>query len=181
MQILIMTGSLRAGSYSAALGRAAAQLLQDSGAAVDLCSPDDLVLPFCDARDDESTYPPEVAAWRERAARADGFLVISPEYHGGLSGLLKNALDLLDAEQFSGKPAALAVAAGGPKGGGAALVGMRTIFRGLLSLVIPEQMTVCDQDFNGQGELTSPQGRRRLEQLVRSLVRYSTALKMVPK
>jgi len=38
---------------------------------------------------------PDVAVLRATMKRADGIILASPEYHGGISGSLKNALDLL--------------------------------------------------------------------------------------
>ncbi len=38
-------------------------------------------------------YPPEVTRWAEKVERADGYLVVTPEYNHGYPAVLKNALD----------------------------------------------------------------------------------------
>jgi len=59
----------------------------------------------------------------EAIRRADGIVIGSPSYHGGISGLVKNAIDLIadlqkDRRVFlDGRPVGLVVAAGLPQWG----------------------------------------------------------------
>ena len=53
-------------------------------------------------------------AWGEKVARADGFILIAPEYNHGIPAVLKNALDTVYAE-WNRKPVAF-VAYGGMGG-----------------------------------------------------------------
>ena len=39
--------------------------------------------------------------------RANGVILATPNYHGTLSGVLKNALDLMSMREFEGKVAGL--------------------------------------------------------------------------
>ena len=48
-----------------------------------------------------------------RVARAQGFVLATPEYHNSYSGVLKNALDLLSSEQLGDKMFGLIGIAGG--------------------------------------------------------------------
>ena len=48
-------------------------------------------------------YPPGVGKLREEVRAAEGIILGTPEYHGGFSGVLKNALDLMGFDEFEGK------------------------------------------------------------------------------
>jgi len=66
----------------------------------------ELSLPFFDEAVNPSsgTYPnPQQQAWAQRVGRADGFIVVTPEYNHGYPAVLKNALDYLYAE-WNAKP-----------------------------------------------------------------------------
>lgn len=66
----------------------------DSGARTSVLTGEALELPFYDTRVDDRT-----AAARQlldEVRRADGIIIVSPGYHGGISGLVKNALDYLE-------------------------------------------------------------------------------------
>ena len=64
---------------------------------------------------------------------ADGVLVASPGYHGGVSGVVKNAIDLLEDTRgderayFDGMPVGLIVSAAGWQAGGVTLAALRGI------------------------------------------------------
>jgi len=91
MRILAIPGSLRAGSYNAALARAAAELAPE-GADVEVY--DDLrALPLYDEGLDGEAVPPAARRLRERISGADALFLVTPEYNGSVSGVLKNAVD----------------------------------------------------------------------------------------
>jgi chromate reductase len=106
MNILAISGSLRAASINAALLRTAARLappgmnvrLSDAVGELPLFNPDLERLPV----------PSSVARLRDEVAGADALLIASPEYAHGVTGVLKNALDwLVSFEPFVGKPVAV--------------------------------------------------------------------------
>jgi chromate reductase len=91
MKILGISGSLRAGSYNAALLRQAAELLPEG---VELEIYEDLkLIPPYDEDDDGPQAPPAVEQWRAAIADADALLIATPEYNSSMPGQLKNALD----------------------------------------------------------------------------------------
>lgn len=61
-----------------------------------------LMLPIYDTETRERT--PEAHALIEAARRADGILIASPGYHGGVSGMVKNALDYLEDLRHDERP-----------------------------------------------------------------------------
>ena len=91
MRVLAIPGSLRAGSYNVALARAAVELAPE-GVEVDVY--DGLgALPLYDDGLDGEDAPTAVQDLRRHIEEADALLVVTPEYNGSVSGVLKNALD----------------------------------------------------------------------------------------
>ncbi|PPK65848.1 NAD(P)H-dependent oxidoreductase [Actinokineospora auranticolor] len=87
-------GSLRADSQSERALRVVLEGAAEAGAKTTSLSGNDLVLPF---------YDPAVTDRTDAARRlidelreADGVILVSPGYHGTVSGLVKNALDYVE-------------------------------------------------------------------------------------
>jgi NAD(P)H-dependent FMN reductase len=105
MQIVAISGSLRATSSNAAVLRAAA-LLAPPGVEVLLYAGLGELPHF--NPDNEDTPGPAVEAWRALLRAADGLLVSSPEYAHGVPGALKNALDwVVGSGELEHKPLGL--------------------------------------------------------------------------
>jgi NAD(P)H-dependent FMN reductase len=85
---------------------------------------------------------------------ADGIVLGSPEIHGSVSGVLKNAIDLADRTLFEGKMLGLIGVAGGRLGATETLSHLRAIGRSLHAWVVPTQVSVADADnaFDSEGE-----------------------------
>jgi FMN reductase len=94
---------LRAGSFTRMALQVALAGAQEAGAQTRLIDLREYHLIFCDGKEDESTYPKDVFRLREDVRVAQGIILATPEYHGGYSGILKNALDLMGFEEFEGK------------------------------------------------------------------------------
>jgi len=90
MRVLAISGSVRQGSYNAALLRAAADCMTDVEFVVWRGLAD---LPAYDEDVESSAVPPAVAALRQEIGGADAVLIATPEYNGSVPGALKNALD----------------------------------------------------------------------------------------
>ena len=63
-------------------------------------------------------------------------ILATPEYHGGSSGVLKNALDLMGFDEFEGKMVGLVGVSGGRMGAVDALNTLRNIGRALHAWVV---------------------------------------------
>ncbi|RLK59943.1 NADPH-dependent FMN reductase [Actinokineospora cianjurensis] len=87
-------GSLRADSQSERALRIALAGAAEAGAKTTALSGTDLVLPFYDPAVPDRTD----AARRlvDELREADGVILVSPGYHGTVSGLVKNALDYVE-------------------------------------------------------------------------------------
>ncbi|USQ97816.1 NADPH-dependent FMN reductase [Caulobacter sp. RL271] len=100
MKILAVSGSLRAASYNTALLHAARQLAPEE-MEIQVFGLGDL--PFFNQDVEDQGDPAPVAAWKDAVRAADGLLIACPEYNGGLTAVLKNAIDWASR----GKPAPL--------------------------------------------------------------------------
>jgi len=110
--IIGIAGSLRAGSYNAALLRAAAELAPAAGMSIEIASIRGIPLYDGDV-ETASGIPPEVAQLKDRVAAAPGLLLVTPEYNNSIPGVFKNAIDWMSrppkdaARVFGGKPVGL--------------------------------------------------------------------------
>jgi NAD(P)H-dependent FMN reductase len=118
--ILGIAGSLRRGSYNAALLRAAVELAP-AGLTVEVASIREFPLYDADL-EGEQGLPEAVRAVKERTCVADGLLLVTPEYNNSIPGVFKNAIDWLSRPPkdiprvFGGRPVALMGATPGPGG-----------------------------------------------------------------
>lgn len=89
--ILVISGSLRRGSYNTMLARAAISLA--SKCPMELASIREI--PLYDGDVEAQGMPPAVTALKERIAGARGLVLVTPEYNNSVPGVLKNAVDWL--------------------------------------------------------------------------------------
>ncbi|WP_062105364.1 NADPH-dependent FMN reductase [Bacillus niameyensis] len=115
---------------------------------------------------------PSVISFKERVQKAEGIILISPEYHGGMSGALKNTLDYLSSEELAHKPVALLATAGGGKGGINCLNNMRTVMRGFYANVIPKQIVLDPDCFNDLDGNLWEQPQKLVNEMVEELKMY---------
>ncbi|HYK75866.1 MAG TPA: NAD(P)H-dependent oxidoreductase [Daejeonella sp.] len=88
-----ISGSLRKGSYNTFLLKAAAELLPE-GVSMDILPIANIPLYNADLDiPNVVNRPPEVQLFRQELAKADGILLVSPEYNYSIPGTLKNAID----------------------------------------------------------------------------------------
>ncbi len=140
----------------------------------------DYELPFYGATK-ESDYPADVPRLRAELREAHGIILGTPEYHGCLSGVLKNMLDLMGAAEFEGKVVGLVGVAGGHPGAINSLNAMRLIGRNLHSWVLPQEVSVGDAGtvFDEDGGVTDPAIERRLLNLGAQVVRLASVQQQV--
>jgi FMN reductase len=95
-------GSMRPDSQSERALRIALAGAEAAGAKITLFSGADLVLPFYDPALPDR--PAEAVRLVEELRAADGVLLVSPGYHGTVSGLVKNALDYVEDLRGDARP-----------------------------------------------------------------------------
>ena len=116
MRIIGIAGSLRSGSFNAALLRAAAE----ECAAVEIESIRGI--PLYDGDVEAQGMPSRVIELKDRVAGADALLLVTPEYNNSIPGTFKNAIDWMTrppadvARVFKGRPVGLIGATPGMQG-----------------------------------------------------------------
>lgn len=109
MEVLALSGSLRAASENTRVLRAAARIVPADVRVTVYAGLG--VLPLFNP-DSEFPYPEPVAALRQAIISAQAVVIASPEYAHGISGVMKNALDwMVGNESFVDMPVALVNAA----------------------------------------------------------------------
>lgn len=159
LHFVTLLGSLRRGSYNAAVARALPALAPEGVTISALGSVGEL--PHYDADLQAEGFPPAVVAMGEAIKEADGVIIVTPEYNYSVPGALKNALDWLSrlpTAPFSGKPVAIQTGSPGLIGGARCQYHLRQILVFLDAYVLnkPEVMVsqiVAKVDANN-GELS---------------------------
>jgi FMN reductase len=132
--ILGLGGTLRSGSSSELALRHALAAVEQIGARTELITAVELDLPMYNP-----DRPMSASAGRliDATRRADGLIVATPGYHGGTSGLLKNALDYLQeladdpSPYLHGKAVGCIVTSAGWQAGATTLAALRSIVHAL--------------------------------------------------
>ena len=177
VKLVGIAGSLRDDSYSHQAIAIAARAAQDLGAEVTILDLRQMNLPFCNGNKGYEGYP-DVDVLRQTVKAADGLILATPEYHGSMSGVLKNALDLMSFEHLENKVIG-AISVLGGQANSNALNDLRTIARWVHAWVIPEQVAIGQawQAFNADGKLVDEKLGERLEAFVQSLVENTQKLR----
>ena len=119
-----------------------------------------------------------VKAFQELASSSDGFVLSSPEYHGTMSGVMKNSLDWLYSKHTSGKAFSLMCTLGGQASNNT-LNHMRIAARWIHGWVTAEQIAVphIKEAFDDAGNILDENIAARVEGMAKSLVDITAYLK----
>lgn len=179
VKIVGIGGSLRPESSSYQALAVAIQRVEALGASTEVLDLRQMQLPFCTGGDEYPGYP-DVIRLRETVLEADGLILATPEYHGSISGVMKNALDLMSFDQLSGKVAGLISVLGGSSNSNA-LNDLRVILRWVHGWVIPEQIAIGQswKAFGEDGKLLDEKLSKRFDQFAESLVENTRKLRGV--
>ena len=123
-----------------------------------------------------SEYPADVERLRKNIRESQGVILATPEYHGSLSGALKNMLDLMAIDDFETKIVGLVGVAGGHTGAINSLNTMKTICRNLHCWVLPQDVSISNSSlaFNDEGNATDPALQERLLNVGRQAMKFAT-------
>ena len=168
-------GSLRTGSYTRMALNIALMGAKDAGAKINIIDLRNFDLPLMDGRSGEETFPEDVFKLRDEVKKSDGIILGTPEYHGGYSGVLKNALDLMGFDEFQGKMIGLLGVSGGSMGATNSLNGLHVIGRSLRAWVVPFQVSIASafDEFDKEGNLKNRVLEQRVKQLGEKVTRFA--------
>jgi NAD(P)H-dependent FMN reductase len=177
--IIGLAGSLRQGSYNAALLRAARDLVP-AGTRLQIEALKGIPLYDGDLESAQGV-PDVVTRLKDAIASADGLLIATPEYNNAMPGVLKNAIDWLSRPPadiprvFRDKPVALMGATPGQGGTRLSQASWLPVLRTLgTSLWSGKQLYVAGagQAFDPSGNLTDGKLRDRLAAFLEGFVKF---------
>ena len=112
MYIPVILGTAREGRQSEKVATFIYGLAQKAGLETEIVD----IREYRIAATDNTGNIPHAQKWREKIIRADGMIIVSPEYNHTYPGELKMFLDMLYKE-YARKPVALCGVSNGPWGG----------------------------------------------------------------
>ena len=176
IKILGVAGSLRRGSFNAALLRAATELMPEGAT---LSTGTIHGIPLYDFDVEQQGIPPAVKLLKEQLAAADGLLLVTPEYNNSIPGVFKNAIDWLSRPPadvprlFKGRPVTLIGASPGNFGTVGAQRAWLPVLRTLQTrpwFGAPLYVSGAAKVFDESGRLIDDGVRRRLAELLNGFV-----------
>lgn len=175
MNILGISGSLRAGSTNAQVLLAVGRLLPDSAQMTLFGGLDDL--PHFSPERDTKAVPDSVRALREAIEHSQAVIICTPEYAFGIPGVLKNALDwCVSTMLFDQKPLAAISASPGYMGGERAMASLLPTLTAL-NTHIPDGCSLVlssiRNKMNASGEIVDSATEQALQRLVNELVKIA--------
>lgn len=159
LRLVGIAGSLRTGSLNRALLEAARGLTPQG---VEIVPFDLSPIPmYNEDLDNDERRPEPVVRLKEAIFRADGVLLVSPEYNYGVPGVLKNTLDWASRPGFrspmAGKPVGMMGASKGASGTMRGQEQLKLTLLGMGAQVFPHPgvaVSRAQERFNPGGELT---------------------------
>lgn len=185
LKILVIPGSLRAGSRNARLASVAQREFARIGIETTRISLGDYPLPIYDGDlQSKSGVPTQAVELKRMIAAHQGVLVVTPEYNASLPPLLKNTIDWVSRVQepheargqvFRGRVFAIAAASEGRLGGTRCLESLRLVLTACRAIVIPNQVALsfADQAYDDHDNLKNQTDVDALDAMVRQLIDVS--------
>jgi NAD(P)H-dependent FMN reductase len=114
----------------------------------------------------------------EKVARADGLVIVSPEYNRGYPGELKMMLDML-YKQYARKPVAICGVSSGPFGGARMMQQLKLVCLGLHMVPLEDAIyfSKVEDLFDDTGTIKNQSYYRQVKHLIEELLWHAKALK----
>lgn len=129
---------------------------------------------------DNTRQPPQAKKLSEKINKADGLIVVSPEYNHGYPGELKMMLDLIYGE-YAKKPVGICGVSSGGLGGTRMVEQMRLVAVELKMIPIREALYFSNvkERFDEKGRIKDPAYyQEKVNKFLENLVFYAEALKI---
>jgi len=173
MKVMVLSAISRSDSSCYILADKLCGMASAQGCEVDFTHPADANLPVNDgtlAWDD-----PRSVAWQERVAGINAHLWVSPEYHSGMTGGMKNLFDHLAKEPMKGDVVGLFALAGGAMAALNTLNNMSVVARSLGAWVAPDY---CALNSNEVKEGLDDKAVGRVEAVVTEVIETARRLSL---
>ena len=171
VNVLAVVGSLHRDSVTRQVIQHVAEQLRAEGCSVDLL--DFAQEPLALYNPDTAHELPGYAALQARVDKADVIILGTPDYHGSISGAMKNFLDHFWRE-FAGKLFATIVAS--HEKGLTVTDQLRTVARQCYAWSLPYGVSFADEEDVKDGRISSEVLKKRLEMFVRDVGVYGAVL-----
>lgn len=172
LNVLGVGSSMRQGSYSTTALNMILDMAKGNEAETKLLDLRQTNLPMLYAAKDDTH---EIGQVTELVEWADAYILSTPDYHGSMSGSLKNFLDYFWSE-FAGKTFGYIVAS--HEKGLTVMDQMRTAVRQCYGWSIPYGISINpEDDFNDKKEVINRKLWSRLDMLARDLVVYGKLIR----
>jgi chromate reductase len=180
LKLLVICGSLRKGSYNAALTRALPDLAP-SGMTFTAAPAYDAMPMYNADLQEASGFPPAAEDLATAIRGADGVIIVSPEYNWTIPGALKNAIDWVSRmkdQPFNEKPVAIQSCSQGPMGGARMQYHMRMTMTylnaftfGTPEVIVSTAQNKFDKDLKLTDETTRKFVKQQLEGFAKFIAR----------
>ncbi len=181
IRIPVILGSSRVGRKSVGIARYVEEQLRGwpevETRLIDLA---ELNLPVMDYRLSEMQDPPAALVDLSETFRsADGLVIVTPEYKNGIPGVLKNALDYLEADILRRTPVGICTVSSGEFGGINCLAHLRLVILAMGGVPIPLKLAVSNVKdlLDEQGAPDSPTFASRARRFLEEMLWYTERLK----
>lgn len=180
MKIVVLLGSIRIGRHTHKAANYLTQCLQQHPAVTqaylwDLATQP---LPMMETPvNTNTTQENTTQQLSQLLTDADGIVLVSPEYHGSYTGVLKNALDYLGIE-FRRKPVGVVVTGSGKMGGINASVQMQHLVLSMGCYPMPQKLIVpfVDTAFNNNEQPTDQSLTNAFDRFVAEMIWLTEAI-----
>ena len=184
-KILFLSGSSRNGSFNTVLAKAAYEFAKTQGVDAEYIDLTDYELPLFN-QDEEADrgMPGNAKRLKQKFTESDGYFIVTPEYNGSFTPLLKNTLDWISRSHieneapstaYNDKAAAIGGASPGGFGAMRALVPLRLLLANVGVNIVGHQIAIAKahEAFDDKGKLKSERHQDKLESIIKSLIRIS--------
>lgn len=171
-KVLGVASSMREGSSSTATLSVALDFAKKHGGQTRILDLRQTRLPLYDPNEGQSNT--ELQKAEEDVTWADAFILATPDYHGSMSGTMKNFLDYFWSE-FAGKTFGYICAS--HEKGLTVMDQMRTAVKQCYGWSLPYGVSVNGEDDLENGMIANQRLKSRLEMLARDLVVYGNLLR----
>lgn len=181
IKILAISGAVREKSKTAKLSRISKKYFDQPNVEYKVFDLQKNPVPIFDQAE-KNLHSENVQLLLKLSRVADGYVLISPEYHGSMSGAMKNALDwmdyLEDIDYFNGKVVGI-MGGGGSLGNSGATIQLMMAIRAMHGWLMPDVVMNVQKIGNalGENDLIEESYKLRMGAFARSLINYTRIFK----